>query len=104
MIYPVYISSTKRVSEGRKVALAHACLNPSAIEIALICEAYKLRFEVDRDKVGRVASASALCAADSDSVCLRSRTLATRASRVACASFSKGPTASPFTRTSPARW
>jgi signal recognition particle subunit SRP19 len=42
IIYPVYLNSKKTVAEGRRIAAAKACPDPTCIEIADSCAFLKI--------------------------------------------------------------
>jgi hypothetical protein len=42
IIYPVYLNSKKTVAEGRRIAAAKACPDPTCIEIADSCSYLKI--------------------------------------------------------------
>jgi signal recognition particle subunit SRP19 len=42
IIYPVYLNSKKTVAEGRRIAAAKACPDPTCIEIADSCAYLKI--------------------------------------------------------------
>ena len=37
IIYPIYIDSTKKISEGRKILLSQAVANPTVQEVVELC-------------------------------------------------------------------
>ena len=47
VIYPVYLNSKKTVSEGRRIAAAKACPDPTCIEIADCCSHLKIPHAVE---------------------------------------------------------
>lgn len=49
-MYPDYINSKKTIAEGRRVAVSKAVEAPSAEEMGLICEHYKLPYVVELNK------------------------------------------------------
>ncbi|XP_066348800.1 signal recognition particle 19 kDa protein isoform X1 [Miscanthus floridulus] len=50
VIYPVYLNSKKTVAEGRRIAAAKACPDPTCIEIADCCSHLKIPHAVELDK------------------------------------------------------
>ncbi|XP_014505520.1 signal recognition particle 19 kDa protein-like [Vigna radiata var. radiata] len=50
VIYPVYINSKKTMAEGRRIAVAKACENPTCAEIGDCCSYLKLPFAIEIDK------------------------------------------------------
>ncbi|VAI76754.1 unnamed protein product [Triticum turgidum subsp. durum] len=59
IIYPVYLNSKKTVAEGRRIAAAKACPDPTCIEIADSCAYLKIprldkAYPRDFFQVGRV--------------------------------------------------
>jgi signal recognition particle subunit SRP19 len=42
IIYPVYLNSKKKRSEGRRIGINSACENPTAQEIQTVCTALKI--------------------------------------------------------------
>ena len=42
VIYPVYLNSKKTVAEGRRIAAAKACPDPTCVEIADCCSHLKI--------------------------------------------------------------
>ncbi|PRP83105.1 hypothetical protein PROFUN_09784 [Planoprotostelium fungivorum] len=49
-IYPVYINSKKKISEGRRIAVAKCCENPSPMEIHDVCKHLGFKVEMQADK------------------------------------------------------
>ncbi|KAM3191679.1 hypothetical protein ACQJBY_069131 [Aegilops geniculata] len=50
IIYPVYLNSKKTVAEGRRIAVAKACPDPTCIEIADSCAYLKIPRAIELDK------------------------------------------------------
>ncbi|KAM3938984.1 signal recognition particle 19 kDa protein isoform 1-T2 [Leptodactylus fuscus] len=50
-IYPAYINSKKTIAEGRRIPTEKAVQNPTCVEIAEVCRAYKLNAIVEGDKM-----------------------------------------------------
>ncbi|KAM0850881.1 hypothetical protein ACQ4PT_052773 [Festuca glaucescens] len=50
IIYPVYLNSKKTVAEGRRIAAAKACPDPTCIEIADSCAFLKIPRAIELDK------------------------------------------------------
>ncbi|XP_037459366.1 signal recognition particle 19 kDa protein-like [Triticum dicoccoides] len=50
IIYPVYLNSKKTVAEGRRIAAAKACPDPTCIEIADSCAYLKIPRAIELDK------------------------------------------------------
>ncbi|BAU01720.1 signal recognition particle 19 kDa protein [Vigna umbellata] len=50
VMYPVYINSKKTMAEGRRIAVAKACENPTCAEIGDCCSYLKLPFAIEIDK------------------------------------------------------
>lgn len=50
IIYPVYLNSKKTVAEGRRIAAAKACPDPTCIEIADSCAHLKIPRAIELDK------------------------------------------------------
>ncbi|KAK1616072.1 hypothetical protein QYE76_021589 [Lolium multiflorum] len=50
IIYPVYLNSKKTVAEGRRIATAKACPDPTCIEIADSCAYLKIPCAIELDK------------------------------------------------------
>ncbi|CAM0946271.1 unnamed protein product [Alopecurus aequalis] len=50
IIYPVYLNSKKTVAEGRRIAAAKACPDPTCIEIADSCGYLKIPRAIELDK------------------------------------------------------
>ncbi|GJN34276.1 hypothetical protein PR202_gb22925 [Eleusine coracana subsp. coracana] len=50
VIYPVYLNSKKSVAEGRRIAAAKACPDPTCIEIADCCSHLKIPHAIELDK------------------------------------------------------
>uniref|UniRef100_A0A0A9D5K4 Signal recognition particle 19 kDa protein n=1 Tax=Arundo donax TaxID=35708 RepID=A0A0A9D5K4_ARUDO len=50
VIYPVYLNSKKTVAEGRRIAAAKACTDPTCIEIADSCSYLKIPHAIELDK------------------------------------------------------
>lgn len=50
IIYPVYLNSKKTVAEGRRIAAAKACPDPTCIEIADCCSHLKIPHAIELDK------------------------------------------------------
>ncbi|CAM0910530.1 unnamed protein product [Alopecurus aequalis] len=50
IIYPVYLNSKKTVAEGRRIAAAKACPDPTCMEIADSCGYLKIPHAVESDK------------------------------------------------------
>eukprot|EP00466_Bigelowiella_natans_P018673 jgi/Bigna1/80504/fgenesh1_pg.71_\ len=51
IFYPNYINSLRTYAQGRKIAKKDCCDNPTALEIAHIASALKLRFVLERAKL-----------------------------------------------------
>lgn len=49
-IYPHYINSKKKISEGRRIAQSKAVENPTADEMGLICEHFNIPYVVEFNK------------------------------------------------------
>jgi len=47
VMYPVYINSKKTMAEGRRIAVANACENPTCAEIGDCCSYLKLPFAIE---------------------------------------------------------
>jgi signal recognition particle subunit SEC65 len=47
VIYPVYLNSKKTVAEGRRIAAAKACPDPTCVEIADCCSHLKIPHAVE---------------------------------------------------------
>jgi signal recognition particle subunit SEC65 len=47
IIYPVYLNSKKTVAEGRRIAAAKACPDPTCIEIADCCSHLKIPHAIE---------------------------------------------------------
>ncbi|KAG0526029.1 hypothetical protein BDA96_06G110000 [Sorghum bicolor] len=50
VIYPVYLNSKKTVAEGRRIAAAKACPDPTCVEIADCCSHLKIPHAIELDK------------------------------------------------------
>jgi len=50
MVYPQYIDASRTIAEGRKVSKSDACAHPHPMEIAEVCQYFKLPFVVERYK------------------------------------------------------
>lgn len=47
VLYPIYINSKKTVAEGRRIAVAKACENPTCVEIGDCCAYLKLPYAIE---------------------------------------------------------
>jgi signal recognition particle subunit SEC65 len=47
VIYPVYLNSKKTVAEGRRIAAAKACPDPTCVEIADCCSHLKIPHAIE---------------------------------------------------------
>jgi len=47
VMYPVYINAKKTMAEGRRIAVAKACENPTCVEIGDCCSYLKLPFAIE---------------------------------------------------------
>ncbi|KQJ83189.1 signal recognition particle 19 kDa protein isoform X2 [Brachypodium distachyon] len=50
VIYPVYLNSKKTVAEGRRIAAAKACADPTCNEILDSCTYLKIPCKIEQDK------------------------------------------------------
>ncbi|KQJ83196.1 signal recognition particle 19 kDa protein isoform X1 [Brachypodium distachyon] len=50
VIYPVYLNSKKTVAEGRRIAAAKACADPTCSEILDSCTYLKIPCKIEQDK------------------------------------------------------
>ncbi|XP_075037840.1 signal recognition particle 19 kDa protein [Mixophyes fleayi] len=50
-IYPAYINNKKTLAEGRRIPIEKAVQNPTCVEIADICRAFKLNVNIEADKM-----------------------------------------------------
>ncbi|KAL8141457.1 hypothetical protein V2J09_014489, partial [Rumex salicifolius] len=50
ILYPVYINSKKKASEGRRISIEKACENPTCVEIGDCCKHLGLNYAIEIDK------------------------------------------------------